>query len=174
MISEIRDRLFYNPRPIVIWRTKFPRSYEVKTQLYSYKSSTSIKEFDNKLYVDETYGYQFIVSEINYARLYGNWEIASYNEDDKFVLKLIDTKSRQFIELIFPTITDGICFINELYADKEVMQIGRGINIENITNKDKKFEHELKDLIKLIPNLLMYLLTIFLSHKISKKGKEYK
>lgn len=136
MSNYIREKLT-NYRK-VNWKEVFPPYNKLRAELDFYRSDINLHEFDGKEYIDPEYGYPESFSKINYIVLSGEWEMDSYIEDDKHILKLIDNKSGQTIEFAFSSLSDKISFVNEIYSNKPVKQVNKGMNIESIINSKVK------------------------------------
>ena len=102
----------------------------------NYKSDyINLSEFDNKVYEDPFFGNPVINAEVKFVRVYGDWDMETFTEEnDQFVLRLIDNKRTidQKIELVFPSASDMVTFVNEMYSNQPVKQIGTGMNLEDL------------------------------------------
>jgi len=95
----------------------------------------NISEFKNKIYEDPFFGNPVINSEVKYMRIYGDWDMETFTEEnDQFTLRLINNKQTfaQRIELVFPSASDMVTFVNEMYSNQPVKQIGTGMNLEDL------------------------------------------
>jgi len=124
---------------IVDWKKIIPPKNVVRANLDFYKSDVSLTEFDNKTYVDDYYALPLVKSSVNHARLYGDWVVKTYFEDDFIILRLTDDKSGQYIELAFNSLNDQLTFIKEVYSNKNFKFDKSDIDLENIKkNKENK------------------------------------
>ncbi|RPI72218.1 MAG: hypothetical protein EHM47_08740 [Ignavibacteriales bacterium] len=114
----------------------------------NYKSSISLQNFSNKLYIDPQFGEYQPQATINYAVFSSKWDIEDIGEDN--ILKIIHRESGDSISLAFKSFKDKVEFARGIYANKPVKQIGQGINLEVLANGKLKPKPEtlIDDLLK--------------------------
>jgi len=101
-----------------------------------FKSKVSISQFANKVYEDPLYGIPLPKAAVNYSVFSSKWDIEELNEDN--ILKIIHRESGDSISLSFNTLKDKIEFVKNIYASQPVKQIGKGIDLEKLANRNIK------------------------------------
>ena len=78
-------------------------------------------------------------SVVNYTNFRGKWEFENLDdidEDDpeKCAVKFTPVRDSSNITIAFKSLKDRIEFMDSIYSDNEMKQIGSGINLEKIAN----------------------------------------
>jgi len=123
-------RNFIFPRGLITNDFRFPR----RSKLKSYRSNISLSEYAGKLYVDPVFGVEMPEIKIQYAVFSSKWDIEEVAEDNR--LKIIHRDTGDSITLGFNSITDRIEFVKNIYASRPVKQIGKGMDLETLANKN--------------------------------------
>ena len=100
------------------------------------KSSISINDFANKLYIDPKYGMYQPRATLNYSVFRGKWEIEDSKEDNS--VRLINVESGDSLFLSFNSLKDKIEFVKGIYTEYPIKQVGSGMNLENLANDNVK------------------------------------
>lgn len=141
---------------IVDWKKIIPPKNVVRANLDFYKSDNlSLTDFNNKIYVDEYYSQPLVETSINHARLYGDWIIKTYFEDDFIIMRITDDKSGQYIELAFNSLNDQLTFVKEMYSNKNIKFDKSDIDLENI-KEIKKNKNNVISVIGMISGLSLF------------------
>jgi len=117
---------------------------DVQKELENYKSDyIDLHEFDKKLYVDPIYSEELPVSNVLYANISGDW-IVDTNTDEygREILKFIDDKSGQYIEIAFPDAVNRMKFANEVYTKLPVKQEHSGASVSDLINRNALYEEK--------------------------------
>ncbi len=96
----------------------------------------SIGQYSNKIYEDPFYGIPLPKAAVNYAIFSSKWDIEEIDEDN--ILKIIHRDSGDSISLSFNSITDKIEFAKNIYSSRQVKQVGKGIDLEKLANRNIK------------------------------------
>jgi hypothetical protein len=97
-----------------------------------YQSNISIKNFENKLYVDPLYGYEEPKAVINFAVFSSKWDLEELAEDN--IIRIIHRDSGDSISLAFKSLFDKIMFVKNIYSSQPIKQVGKGLDIEDMAN----------------------------------------
>jgi len=166
-------RNFQTDRKVFFKDIMLPKK-DLQKELENYKSDyIKLQEFDKKLYVDPMYSEELPISNVVYANLKGNWVVDAYTDDYGMeVLKFIDDKSGQFIELAFPDAVNKMKFANEVYTSAPIKQENPGMMIgqlasQNQLEKDKPYM--VSDFLKVAS---VFLLGVFSLSSMIKKLKK--
>ncbi len=100
------------------------------------KSQISISQYANKTYIDPFYGMPLPKAAVNYSIFSSKWDIEEVNEDN--ILKIIHRDSGDSISLSFNTYIDKMEFVKNIYASKQVKQIGNSNKLEVLANRNIK------------------------------------
>jgi hypothetical protein len=78
-------------------------------------------------------------SVVNYTNFRGKWEFENLddideNDPDKCAVKFIPVRDSSNITIAFKSLKDRVEFMDSIYSDNEMKQIGSGINLEKIAN----------------------------------------
>ncbi len=78
-------------------------------------------------------------SIVNYTVFRGKWEFENLddideNDPDKCAVKFIPVRDSSNISIAFKSLKDRVEFMDSIYSDNEMKQIGSGINLEKIAN----------------------------------------
>lgn len=78
-------------------------------------------------------------SIVNYAAFRGKWEFENLDNIDetdkgKCAVKFAPVRDASYFTLAFKSLKDRIEFMDSIYSDNEMKQIGSGINLEKIAN----------------------------------------
>jgi hypothetical protein len=78
-------------------------------------------------------------SVVNYTNFRGKWEFENLdgideNDPDKCAVKFTPVRDSSNITIAFKSLKDRIEFVDSIYSDNEMKQIGSGINLEKIAN----------------------------------------
>ena len=78
-------------------------------------------------------------SVVNYTNFRGKWEFENLddideNDPDRCAVKFIPIRDSSNITIAFKSLKDRIEFMDSIYSDNEMKQIGSGINLEKIAN----------------------------------------
>jgi hypothetical protein len=106
----------------------------------NFKSKISISQYANKIYEDPLYRIPLPKAAVNYSIFSSKWDIEEINEDN--ILKIIHRDSGDSISLSFNSLKDKIEFVKNIYASQPVKQIGKGINLENLANRNIKPKYD--------------------------------
>ena len=131
----------------VYLKSILPTAQMLRALRSTYTSSlVSLKEFKNKLYVDEIFGHETPVAEVSYGVLKGDWlideEIDEYTGNPLIIFT--DNKSGQSMKLAFPNLTHKLIFLNEMYVSTEVKQNTPGMDISSVVNKNALYPKKKK------------------------------
>ena len=96
----------------------------------------SINQFSNKIYEDPLYGIPLPKAAVNYSVFSSKWDIEEIDEDN--ILKIIHRDSGDSISLSFNTLKDKIEFVKNIYTSQPVKQVGKGIDLEKLANRNIK------------------------------------
>jgi len=96
----------------------------------------SISNYANKVYEDPFYRVPLAKAAVNYSVFSSKWDIEEVNEDN--ILKIIHRDSGDNISLSFNTLKDKIEFVKNIYASQHVNQVGKGIDLEKLANRNIK------------------------------------
>ena len=102
----------------------------------TYRSDISLSTYTNKLYIDPVFGEHQPQATINYAVFSSQWDIEDVGEDN--ILKIIHRESGDSISLSFKSFKDKVEFARGIYATNPVKQVGKGLNLEHLANKNIK------------------------------------
>ncbi len=78
-------------------------------------------------------------SIVNYTNFRGKWEFENLdeideNDPDKCAVKFTPVRDSSNITIAFKSLKDRVEFMDSIYSDNEMKQIGSGINLEKIAN----------------------------------------
>ena len=78
-------------------------------------------------------------SIVNYTTFRGKWEFENLddideNDPDKCAVKFIPVRDSSNITIAFKSLKDRVVFMDSIYSNNEMKQIGSGINLEKIAN----------------------------------------
>lgn len=78
-------------------------------------------------------------SVVNYKTFRGKWEFENLedideNDHDKCAVKFIPVRDSSNITVAFKSLKDIVEFMDSIYSNNEMKQIGSGINLEKIAN----------------------------------------
>jgi hypothetical protein len=78
-------------------------------------------------------------SVVNYTNFKGRWEFENLddideNDPDKCAVKFMPVRDSSNITIAFKSLKDRVEFMDSIYSDNEMKQIGSGINLEKIAN----------------------------------------
>jgi len=78
-------------------------------------------------------------SVVNYTNFRGKWEFENLddideNDPEKCAVKFTPVRDSSDITIAFKSLKDRIEFMDSIYSDREMKQIGSGINLEKIAN----------------------------------------
>ncbi len=78
-------------------------------------------------------------SVVNYTNFRGKWEFENLdgideNDLDKCAVKFTPVRDSSNITIAFKSLKDRIEFMDSIYSENEMKQIGSGINLEKIAN----------------------------------------
>lgn len=78
-------------------------------------------------------------SVVNYTNFRGKWEfenldVIDENDPDKCAVKFMPVRDSSNITIAFKSLKDRVEFMDSIYSDNEMKQIGSGINLEKIAN----------------------------------------
>jgi hypothetical protein len=78
-------------------------------------------------------------SVVNYTNFRGKWEFENLDdiddsEPEKCAVKFTPVRDSSNITIAFKSLKDRIEFMDSIYSDNEMKQIGSGINLEKIAN----------------------------------------
>jgi len=78
-------------------------------------------------------------SIVNYTTFRGKWEFENLDNIDesdtqKCAVKFVPVKDGSTITIAFKTLKDRLEFINSIYSDNEMKQLGGGMNLEKFAN----------------------------------------
>ena len=96
------------------------------------KTEISLKEYENKLYIDPQFGNEQYNSTVNYAIFTNQWNIEDVKED--YSVKIVHPRSGDSIILSFSTFKDKLAFVQNIYSSQHIKQTGRGHNLESLAN----------------------------------------
>ncbi len=96
----------------------------------------SINQYSNKIYEDPLYRIPLPKAAVNYSVFSSKWDIEEIDEDN--ILKIIHRDSGDSISLSFNTLKDKIEFVKNIYASQRVKQVGKGIDLEKLANRNIK------------------------------------
>jgi hypothetical protein len=96
----------------------------------------SINEYDHKVYEDPFYRLPLPKAAVNYAIFSSRWDLEEISEDN--ILKIIHRDSGDSISLSFNSLKDKIEFVKNIYASQEVKQLGKGLELEKLANRNIK------------------------------------
>ena len=103
------------------------------------KSNISLREYANKLYVDNQYSELQNQSMLNFVSLTGKWDIEDIGED--YSIKIIQRDTGNYILLSFNSFMDKVTFLKSIYTDKPVKQVGVGFGLEMLANGNTLYPH---------------------------------
>jgi len=158
-------------RPKINFRTLLPTKEAVQNELSNYVSDIDVSSFKNKLYEDPFYSNPVIKSSVSFLRVYGDWDMETFKEEnDSFVLRLINNKGTfdQKIELSFPTVGDLVTFVDEMYSNHPIKQIGTGMNLEDQNYADSS---KTKKIGKILVGIGVGILAYKIINKLVKKNE---
>ena len=96
----------------------------------------SINQYSNKIYEDPLYRIPLPKAAVNYSVFSSKWDIEEIDEDN--ILKIIHRDSGDSISLSFNSLKDKIEFVKNIYASQHVKQVGKGIDLEKLANRNIK------------------------------------
>lgn len=106
----------------------------------SLKTSTIINEEGKKVLVfqDPLYSREKR-SVVNYTLFKGKWEFENIDESDetdpeKCAVKFVPVGDNTHITIAFKSMKDRVEFMDSIYSDREMKQIGTGVHLETIAN----------------------------------------
>ncbi|MFZ2323947.1 MAG: hypothetical protein WAV89_09645 [Ignavibacteriaceae bacterium] len=100
---------------------------------YVEKDGKKILVFNDPLYSRESR------STVNYSILRGKWEFELLediedNEPDKCAVQFNPLSDSAKLILAFKSVKDRVEFMNSIYADEEIKQVGGGMSLEKLAN----------------------------------------
>lgn len=100
---------------------------------YIEKDGNKVLVFNDPLYSKESR------STVNYSIFRGKWEFElleniEENEPDKCAVQFNPLSDTASIIIAFKSVKDRVEFMNSLYADKEMKQVGGGMSLEKLAN----------------------------------------
>ncbi|MGE5797389.1 MAG: hypothetical protein ACM34M_10465 [Ignavibacteria bacterium] len=104
----------------------------MQTEYDKNKTEISVKEYENKLYIDPQFGNEQYSSTVNYAIFTNQWNIEDVKED--YAVKIVHPRSGDSIILSFGTFKDKLAFVQNIYSSQHIKQIGKGHNLESLAN----------------------------------------
>ena len=134
-------------KDILIQKAKEVKS--LRSSIEGEKTETSKEDLHPKTVINEE-GKKILVfsdplysrekrSVVNYTNFRGKWEFENLDdidEDDpeKCAVKFTPVRDSSNITIAFKSLKDRIEFMDSIYSDNEMKQIGSGINLEKIAN----------------------------------------
>lgn len=78
-------------------------------------------------------------SVVNYTTFRGKWDFENMDSIDehdsqKCAVRFIPVKDASSITLVFKSVKDRLEFMNSIYSDNEMKQVGGGMNLEKFAN----------------------------------------
>jgi hypothetical protein len=78
-------------------------------------------------------------SIINYTIFHGKWQFENIDDlvetdDEKCAVKFTPVKDGSTTSIVFKSLKDRVEFMDSIYSDSEMRQIGGGINLEKFAN----------------------------------------
>lgn len=169
MNQETIRRDFHSGKRVFFKDIMLPKN-KVENELKNYKSDyINLKEFNKKVYEDPIYSKELPISNVVYANFNGDWLIDSYTDEYGIeILKFIDNKSGQYVELAFADTVNKMKFANEVYSSGIIKQEHPGMgfgelssqNVLNINNSIK-----ISNVTKIVSTAAIAIFSIFLINK---------
>ncbi len=103
----------------------------MQTEFDKNKTDISLKEYENKLYIDPQYGNEHFSSTINYAVFTSKWNIEDVKEDHG--VKIVHPNGDSIV-LSFNTFKDKLAFVQNIYSSQHIVQTGKGHDLESLAN----------------------------------------
>jgi hypothetical protein len=103
----------------------------MQTEFDKNETEISLKEYENKLYIDPQFGNEQNSSTVNYAVFSNKWNIEDVKED--YSVKIVHPTGDSII-LSFNTFKDKIAFVQNIYSSHHVKQTGTGHDLESLAN----------------------------------------
>jgi len=134
-------------RDILVQKAKEVGS--LRSSIEGEKNETSKEDLHPKIVVNEDGKKVLIFSDplysrekrsiVNYTNFRGKWEFENLdnideNDPDKCAVKFTPVRDSSNITIAFKSLKDRIEFMDSIYSDNEMKQIGSGINLEKIAN----------------------------------------
>ena len=134
-------------KDILIQKAKEVKS--LRSSIEGEKTETSKEDLHPKTVINEE-GKKILVfsdplysrekrSVVNYTNFRGKWEFENLDDIDesdpeKCAVKFTPVRDSSNITIAFKSLKDRIEFMDSIYSDNEMKQIGSGINLEKIAN----------------------------------------
>ena len=134
-------------RDILVQKAKEVGS--LRSSIEGEKNETSKEDLHPKIVVNEDGKKVLIFSDplysrekrsiVNYTNFRGKWEFENLdnideNDPDKCAVKFTPVRDSSNITIAFKSLKDRIEFMDSIYSDNEMKQIGSSINLEKIAN----------------------------------------
>lgn len=78
-------------------------------------------------------------STVNYTIFRGKWDFENLdghgeNEEEKFAVKFVPQSEGAEFTIAFKSLKDRVEFMDSIYSDREMRQVGSGMRLENLAN----------------------------------------
>jgi hypothetical protein len=140
-MSKSRDILERKARESVPLKSSIDNEgFELQDEDLTIKPKTIIDEEGKEILVfsDPLYSREKR-SIVNYTIFNGRWEFETIDDlddtdPDKCAVKFVPTKDSSSVTIAFKSVKDRVEFMDSIYSDREMKQIGGGMSLENLAN----------------------------------------